>query len=249
MSDNNNNNNNNDASQDMIDLEGLLGGNGIITTTDTSSTTTTASRNTDSNALVTTAGSSTSTEVDLLKHPSGLVPTLHNIVATVNLECRLDLKTIALHARNAEYNPKRFAAVVMRIREPKTTALIFASGRMVITGAKSEEFCRLAARKFARIIQKLGFPAKFSEFKIQNIVGRCDVKFPVRLEGLAFSHGHFSSYEPELFPGLIYRMVKPKVVLLIFVSGKIVLTGAKVREEIYQAFENIYPVLTEFKKN
>lgn len=246
---NNSNNNNNDASQDMIDLEGLLGGNGIITTTDTSSTTTTASRNTDSNALVTTAGFSTSTEVDLLKHPSGLVPTLHNIVATVNLECRLDLKTIALHARNAEYNPKRFAAVVMRIREPKTTALIFASGRMVITGAKSEEFCRLAARKFARIIQKLGFPAKFSEFKIQNIVGRCDVKFPVRLEGLAFSHGHFSSYEPELFPGLIYRMVKPKVVLLIFVSGKIVLTGAKVREEIYQAFENIYPVLTEFKKN
>lgn len=53
----------------------------------------------------------------------------------------------------------------------------------------------------------------------------------------------FSSYEPELFPGLIYRMIKPKIVLLIFVSGKIVLTGAKVREEIYQAFEMIYPVL------
>jgi len=178
----------------------------------------------------------------------GIVPTLQNIVATVNLECRLDLKTIALHARNAEYNPKRFAAVIMRIREPKTTALIFASGKMVVTGAKSEDDSKLAARKYARIVQKLGFPARFTDFKIQNIVGSCDVKFPIRLEGLAFAHGHYSSYEPELFPGLIYRMVKPKVVLLIFVSGKIVLTGAKVREEIYQAFNTIYPVLSEFRK-
>ena len=76
----------------------------------------------------------------------------------------------------------------------------------------------------------------------------CDVRFPIRLEGLAYAHGHFSSYEPELFPGLIYRMVKPKVVLLIFVSGKIVLTGAKVRDEIYQAFNAILPVLSEYKK-
>lgn len=180
---------------------------------------------------------------------SGIVPTLQNIVATVNLDCRLDLKTIALHARNAEYNPKRFAAVIMRIREPKTTALIFASGKMVVTGAKSEDDSKLASRKYARIIQKLGFNAKFTDFKIQNIVGSCDVKFPIRLEGLAFSHGTFSSYEPELFPGLIYRMVKPKIVLLIFVSGKIVLTGAKQREEIYAAFEAIYPVLSEFRKS
>lgn len=188
------------------------------------------------------------TEATDSNNASGIVPTLQNIVATVNLDCRLDLKTIALHARNAEYNPKRFAAVIMRIREPKTTALIFASGKMVVTGAKSEDDSKLASRKYARIIQKLGFDAKFTDFKIQNIVGSCDVKFPIRLEGLAFSHGTFSSYEPELFPGLIYRMVKPKIVLLIFVSGKIVLTGAKQREEIYQAFEAIYPVLNEFRK-
>ncbi|KAK8195028.1 putative RNA polymerase I and III transcription factor complex component Tbp [Phyllosticta capitalensis] len=180
---------------------------------------------------------------------SGIVPTLQNIVATVNLDCRLDLKTIALHARNAEYNPKRFAAVIMRIREPKTTALIFASGKMVVTGAKSEDDSKLASRKYARIIQKLGFNAKFTDFKIQNIVGSCDIKFPIRLEGLASRHHNFSSYEPELFPGLIYRMMKPKIVLLIFVSGKIVLTGAKVREEIYQAFELIYPVLSDFRKS
>lgn len=78
----------------------------------------------------------------------------------------MDLKTIALHARNAEYNPKRFAAVIMRIREPRTTALIFSSGKMVVTGAKSEDLSRLAARKYARIVQKLGFNAKFTEFKV-----------------------------------------------------------------------------------
>lgn len=108
---------------------------------------------------------------------SGIVPTLQNIVATVNLSARLDLKTIALHARNAEYNPKRFAAVIMRIREPKTTALVFASGKMVVTGAKSEDDSRLASRKYARIIQKLGFNASFKDFKIQNIVGSCDSKY------------------------------------------------------------------------
>ena len=195
------------------------------------------------------AGTSTAAIAwDPSENPSGIKPTLQNIVATCNLACDLDLKTIAMHARNAEYNPKRFAAVIMRIRDPKTTALIFRSGKMVVTGAKSEADARTAARKYARIIQKLDFPAKFTEFKIQNIVGSCDVKFPIRLEGLAYKHSHYSSYEPELFPGLIYRMVQPKIVLLIFVSGKVVLTGAKAEQHVYTAFDNIYPVLLEFKK-
>jgi transcription initiation factor TFIID TATA-box-binding protein len=175
-------------------------------------------------------------------------PTLQNVVSTANMMCKLDLKTIALKARNAEYNPKRFAAVIMRIREPKTTALIFSSGKMVVTGAKDEAQARNAARKFTRIIQKIDFPAKFSEFKIQNLVASVDVKFPIRLEGLAQKHFQFSSYEPEVFPGLIYRMMNPKVALLIFVSGKLVLTGARTREDIKKAYEKIYPVLKEFEK-
>lgn len=104
---------------------------------------------------------------------------------------------------------QRFAAVIMRIREPKTTALIFASGKMVVTGAKSEDDSKLASRKYARIIQKLGFPAKFTDFKIQNIVGSCDVKFPIRLEGLAFSHGPFTSvsYHLEIICSAAARVV------------------------------------------
>jgi len=116
----------------------------------------------------------------------------------------------------------------MRIREPKTTALIFTSGKMVCTGAKSEELSRDAAKKYAKAIRKVGFPeVKMQDFKIQNIVGSCDVFFAISLEGLSVEHDKYSTYEPEIFPGLIYRMSSPKIVLLIFASGKIVLTGAK----------------------
>ena len=113
---------------------------------------------------------------------------------------------------------------------PDYTSRSISGPLRIILGAKSEQHSRLAARKYARVIQKLGFPAKFKDFKIQNMVGSVDVKFPIRLEKLVLSHSQFSSYEPELFPGLIYRMVKPRIVLLIFVSGKVVLTGAKHRK-------------------
>lgn len=86
----------------------------------------------------------------------GIVPQIQNVVATTNLGVSLELKTIAMQARNAEYNPKRFAAVVMRIREPKTTALIFSSGKIVVTGAKSEDASKLASRKYARIDHAAG---------------------------------------------------------------------------------------------
>ena len=106
-----------------------------------------------------------------------------------------------MQSRNAEYNPKRFAAVVMRIRDPKTTALIFGSGKIVVTGAKNEEQSHQAARKYARVIQKVvGAGVEFKEFKVQNVVASIDVKFPIRLEGLVAAHRNFASHEPELFP-------------------------------------------------
>lgn len=179
---------------------------------------------------------------------SRVQPSLQNIVSTVNLGCQLDLRRIAQQARNAEYNPKRFAAVIMRIRSPRTTALIFSSGKMVCTGAKSEEDSIQAARRYARVIQKLGFQAKFLDFKIQNMVGSADVHFKIQLEALALRHETYCSYEPELFPGLIYRIISPKIVLLIFNSGKVVLTGAKERREIEEAFKLIYPILKGFRR-
>jgi transcription initiation factor TFIID TATA-box-binding protein len=174
---------------------------------------------------------------------------IQNMSSTANLGVRLDLKKIALKCRNTEFNPRRFAAVIMRLREPRATALIFGSGKMVVTGVKSTHNATLACRKFAYIVERVGFkPQEFMDFKVQNIVGTADVGFPIRLEGLVYSHSAFASYEPELFPGLIYRLVNPRVVFLIFVSGKIVITGAKKESDLSSALSKIYPVLVEFKK-
>jgi len=121
----------------------------------------------------------------------------------------------------------------MRLREPRATALIFASGKMCVTGTKSTHNSSLAAMRFAYIIGRVGFKCQqFLAFKVQNVVGTADVGFPIRLEGLVYAHSMFASYEPELFPGLIYRLVDPRVVFLIFVSGKVVITGAKTEADL-----------------
>ena len=174
---------------------------------------------------------------------------VQNMSSTANLGVKLDLKQIALRCRNTEFNPRRFAAVIMRLREPRSTALIFASGKMCITGTKSSHNSSLAAKRFAYIIDRVGYtPKSLIDFKIQNIVGTTDMGFPIRLEGLAYAHSAFASYEPELFPGLIYRLESPKVVFLIFVSGKIVITGAKSEADLCEARRKMGPVLEEYKK-
>jgi transcription initiation factor TFIID TATA-box-binding protein len=168
---------------------------------------------------------------------------------TANLGVRLDLKKIALKCRNTEFNPRRFGAVIMRLREPKATALIFASGKMCITGVKSTANAALATKRFAYIIERVGFkPQDHLDFKVQNMVGTTDVGFPIRLEGLVYAHSTYASFEPELFPGLIYRLVSLRVVFLIFVSGKIVITGAKTEQDLRQAFTKLKPVLLQFRK-
>jgi transcription initiation factor TFIID TATA-box-binding protein len=174
---------------------------------------------------------------------------IQNMSSTANLGVPLDLKKIALKCRNTEFNPRRFGAVIMRLREPRATALLFRSGKMVISGTKSTHNATLATKKFAYILERVGFqPKPEVEFKVQNVVASCDLGFPIRLEGLVFAHSAFCSYEPELFPGLIYRLVSPRVVFLIFVSGKIVITGAKKETDLSSAMIKMYPVLVEYKK-
>lgn len=188
------------------------------------------------------------------KVPEQALPKIQNVVGTVNLGCRLDLKEITWKGKATEYNPNRFAAVIMRLRNPKTTGLIFSSGKMVITGAKSEEECQLASRKYAKIIEKMGFNVKYSDFKVQNVVASADVKFPIHLEKLEMDHINKKieaseiQFMPELFPGLVYRIKNPKMAYLIFVSGKIVITGAKSFREILESFEQIYKLVYKFRK-
>ncbi|TPP55180.1 TBP factor [Fasciola gigantica] len=175
-------------------------------------------------------------------------PLIYNVISTANLECQIELRKLVLHVRSAEYNPKRFPGAVVRLREPRATCLVFSNGKLVCTGARSEAEAHLASRKCARIIQKIGFLARFTNFKVQNMVGLVDLRFPIRLERLTLANEQMTQYEPEIFPGLIYRIIKPRMVLLIFVNGKIVITGAKSREQMYEAMNNIYPILHNYRK-
>eukprot|EP00382_Lankesteria_abbotti_P002862 CAMPEP_0113846348 /NCGR_PEP_ID=MMETSP0372-20130328/1259_1 /TAXON_ID=340204 /ORGANISM="Lankesteria abbotti" /LENGTH=262 /DNA_ID=CAMNT_0000815485 /DNA_START=52 /DNA_END=840 /DNA_ORIENTATION=- /assembly_acc=CAM_ASM_000359 len=179
------------------------------------------------------------------------VPVLQNIIASVNLMVELDLRKIAISARNAEYNPRKVNAAVVRVREPKCTGLVFRNGKMMITGAKAPEDAKRGGKKVAKLCQKAGHPGvRFHGFHVENLIATATCNFPVRLEGLANVHQEFCSYETELFPGLIYRLSLDncKAVLLIFSSGKVIITGCKSTQQVEEAFNIVFPVLALFRK-
>jgi len=182
--------------------------------------------------------------------PKTCLPKVANVVGSVDVGCPIPLKLISHRVKNTEYNPKRFSATTMRIRNPKATANIFANGKIVVTGAQSEDTCRLALRKFVRIVAKAGVPeATFQEFKVHNVVAHCNVGFPVKLEALALKYQGSCTYEPELFPGVIWKTPKPtSVCVIIYVSGEMIFTGGKTRQHVYKTFEMLYPKLLQFIK-
>ena len=96
-----------------------------------------------------------------------------------------------------------------------------------MTGSKSTLESRLAARKYVRIYHSIGIPVMFKNFEIQNVVASANVGFPIKLKDIADKFGLYVSFTPDLFPGLIFRSINPKLVFLIFRSGKIVITGAR----------------------
>jgi len=170
---------------------------------------------------------------------------IQNVVAVATLGQRLDLLAIIKAFRNAEYRPKSFPGLVFRLKRPKTTTLIFSTGKMVCTGAKSEKKARSAVRKVVRELKKAGFviPGE-PEVYITNMVASADVGGGIDIIKASEVLDNIM-YEPEQFPGAIYRMEEPKVVLLLFSSGKIVITGAKKEEQIHEAAEKIRDILIE----
>ena len=190
-------------------------------------------------------------DLSQLKVGDGDIPTpvLQNIVATFWLGVTgLNLRHIALKYGFLEFNPSTVAAGTMRIREPRTTALAFSSGNMVCTGAKNETEARLASRKYVRIFQSVGIPVCFKNFKIQNIVASVNVGFAIKLQNISEAFGPYSTYEADLFPGLIFRSINPKLVFLCFRSGKVVITGAKRREEIEYTWAQFYTnIISKFR--
>lgn len=168
---------------------------------------------------------------------------IENIVATVTLPNELDLHEIERNIPRVEYNPDQFPGLVFRLEKMKVTALIFKSGKMVVTGAKDTKSLIDAVKKIIRTLIENGIKISGRPvIQIQNIVASANLNFEVNLEEAAFKLEN-NMYEPEQFPGLIYRMHDPHVVLLIFSSGKMVITGAKRESEVVEAVNKTYDTL------
>ncbi|MBT3285553.1 TATA-box-binding protein [Candidatus Bathyarchaeota archaeon] len=176
-----------------------------------------------------------------------LAISVENVVASVTLDQKIDLLEIMKIFRNVEYRPKQFPGLVYRIKRPKTATLIFASGKMVCTGAKSE---RMAVRAVHKVVRDLRNKNIIKEGKpkivIQNIVASGNLHGKIDLETAADIMDNVM-YEPEQFPGLIYRMQTPKVVMLLFASGKLVCTGAKHEDMVKESVAQLHALLKDYE--
>ena len=170
---------------------------------------------------------------------------IENVVASATLNQKVDLNAVVKGYPGVEYRPEQFPGLVFRLKRPKTATLIFNSGKMVCTGAKSEKEARRAVMKVIKELKKSGIIIIGKpELKIQNIVASANLFGMIDLEKAAYTLGK-TMYEPEQFPGLIYRMQEPKVVILLFASGKLVCTGAKREQDVYDAVEKLHQKLED----
>ena len=170
---------------------------------------------------------------------------IQNVVASVTINQRLDLAQIQKTFPDVEYKPAQFPGLVFRLQKPKTATLIFSSGKMVCTGAKSEQESIKAVQTVIKLLKKEGFLIQQEpQIEIQNIVASIDLHGTINLEQAANKLEN-TMYEPEQFPGLIFRMMEPKVVILMFASGKLVCTGAKTEKEVHDAVHKLKLLLEE----
>jgi transcription initiation factor TFIID TATA-box-binding protein len=165
---------------------------------------------------------------------------IENVVASATLDQKLDLDAVVKGNPGTQYNPEKFPGLVYRLKKPKTAILLFRTGKMVCTGAKSSREAKRAIKKVVRNLKKSGIIIlRKAKTQIVNIVASGNIGGLVDLERSVYALGS-SMYEPEQFPGLIHRVGNPKVVFLIFSSGRIVCTGATKEEDVYEAVENLH---------
>jgi transcription initiation factor TFIID TATA-box-binding protein len=189
--------------------------------------------------------------------------TIQNIVATFIMckqKNKFSLYEMTSKLPFVEFNAKRFAAAIIRLLHPQTTCLFFASGKGVCTGARSEDEARLSALKHVTLLQSAGLPVEFLNFSVQNIVSVAHCPFAIDLVRLAESQSGLVGYEPDLFPGLSFRLPydretgdpctvhKLTVVVLVFQSGKCVITGLKSQVASMKVWKHFYfHVIHRFK--
>jgi len=182
------------------------------------------------------------------------IPFIHNIVATAQIEISapLHLDRLKQIFRFSSFNRRKFAAVTLRLVRPNCTILLFTSGKLVITGSKSSSEALLSAYRIRRILRQTCTGQWFSVtgFEIQNVVSHCELNVHdgeiLDIEALYERYHIYSTYQPHIFPGLIFRYPNLKVVALVFFSGKVVLTGAKSLEDIENGWDVIYALVRSY---
>jgi transcription initiation factor TFIID TATA-box-binding protein len=180
---------------------------------------------------------------------------IHNIVGTAEIHCSvkpIDLQYIFSTLPNSFYDRKRFAAITIRIMNPMCTALLFTSGKLVITGTKTYYECILAALRVTRMLQYYceGISFMVTNTKIQNVVAHVAVPLKDRqrlnIDRIYKDLCTHCTYQKNMFPGLIFRPDNCPVVLLCFFSGKIVITGGKCSNDIYSGWESLWPIIKTY---
>jgi TATA-box binding protein (TBP) (component of TFIID and TFIIIB) len=173
---------------------------------------------------------------------------INNVVCSFSVRCHLNLKEIALNGSNVEYRREN-GMVTMKLRHPYTTASIWSSGKITCTGANSEDQARVSARKFSRILQKLDDKYKdirIKNWRIVNVLGTCTLPFAIKITPFSQAFRE-ASYEPELHPGVTYKIKYPKATLKIFSTGSITVTAPSVAN-VEAAIKHIYPKVFDFQK-
>jgi len=170
-----------------------------------------------------------------------------NIVVSTSLQHDIPLEKMAATLSNTEYNPEQFPGLVIRIKEPKTSALIFSSGKVVCTGARSMDKVHESIKKIIKSLEKINIKIKIEpEVKIQNIVASGNVGMDLNLNVLAMKLPN-TEYEPEQFPGLVYKLMDAKATFLLFSNGKVVCTGTKSEKEVETALDMLIENLKKVK--
>jgi transcription initiation factor TFIID TATA-box-binding protein len=170
-----------------------------------------------------------------------------NIVISTSLEHDIPLEKMAATLPNTEYNPEQFPGLVIRIKEPKTSALIFSSGKVVCTGARNLDQVDKAIQQIIKSVEKINIKIKVKpKVNIQNIVASGNCGMALNLNVLAMKLEN-TEYEPEQFPGLVYKLREAKATFLLFSNGKIVCTGTKSEEQVHEALDMLIENLKNVK--
>ncbi|XP_050068589.1 TATA box-binding protein-like 2 [Anopheles maculipalpis] len=171
---------------------------------------------------------------------------INNVVCSFSVRCHLNLHEIALNGDNVEFRREN-GMVTMKLRRPYTTASIWSSGKITCTGATSEDQAKVAARRYSRCLQKLGFNVRLRNFRIVNVLGTCAMPWGIKIVNFSEKYKKDASYEPELHPGVTYKLHSPRATLKIFSTGSITVTAASVAY-VQAAIEHIFPLVYEFRK-